>query len=116
MNTTDKSKQSEGFKALSLDTEYYQALLDDPELSEDQKRIFIETLWSIIVQCVDWGYGIHPVQQTQAGQLSKSPILAGLFADCAAENDQGGARKTRPNTKPNNQTQSEETALEGADL
>ena len=116
MNTTDKDEQNEGFKALTLDIDTYQALLDDPELSEDQKREFIETLWAIIVQCVDWGYGIHPVQQTEAEQPSQHPILAGLFADCATENDQDGARKTPPNNEPQNTPQSEETALEGADL
>ncbi len=62
MNTTDKDKQSEGFKALTLDIDTYQALLDDPELSEDQQREFLETIWSIVVQFVDMGFGIETTQ------------------------------------------------------
>lgn len=79
MNTTDKDKQNKGFKALTLDMDTYQALLDDPALSEDQKHEFLETLWTVIVQLVDWGYGIHPVQQTQQTSKSRialSPIVA----------------------------------------
>ncbi len=32
-------------------------------IPDDQKRELIETLWSIVVAFVDFGFGIHPVQQ-----------------------------------------------------
>ena len=50
-------------RRLEIDVEKYQALLDDPSLTEDQKRQLIEALWSIIVAFVDLGFGVHPMQQ-----------------------------------------------------
>ncbi|MCY0149335.1 hypothetical protein OEG84_16870 [Hoeflea sp. G2-23] len=48
--------------ALSIDWEFYGTYLDESDLSDDQKREFIETLWSIAVSFVDLGFGIAPVQ------------------------------------------------------
>ncbi len=50
-------------RMLEIDVEKYQAFLDDPSLTEDQKRQLIEALWSIIVAFVDLGFGVHPMQQ-----------------------------------------------------
>ncbi len=50
-------------KALSLDYELYETYLENADLTEEQKREFIETLWSIVVSFVDLGFGIHPLQQ-----------------------------------------------------
>jgi len=46
-----------------VDVERYQHLLDDPALSEEQKQQIIEALWSIIVNFVELGFGVHPVQE-----------------------------------------------------
>ena len=89
MNTTDKDKQSEGFKALTLDIDTYQALLDDPELSDDQKREFLETIWSIVVQFVDMGFGVEATQLAlnaneaprDPNPVETSPVLGRLFDD-----------------------------------
>lgn len=54
-------------RVLTLDVARYEAMLDDPGLSEEQRREFLETLWSIIVSFVDLGYGIHPLQQSASG-------------------------------------------------
>ncbi|MEM9211734.1 MAG: hypothetical protein AAGA63_09615 [Pseudomonadota bacterium] len=97
---TTKDNQTEGYKSLTLDIDYYQSLLDDPEVSEDQKREYLETIWPIVVQFIDWGYGIHPVQQTDAAQTSMTQSLTRLIEDVA---------QTHFDKK-------KETALEGADL
>ncbi|MEM6381319.1 MAG: hypothetical protein AAF739_01485 [Pseudomonadota bacterium] len=80
--------QNTAFKTLTLDVDRYQALLDYPELTEDQRTQFLVTLWSIMVQLVDWGYGIHPVQQvpgSDAGDLAGSEaLIASLFEDVAS--------------------------------
>ena len=47
---------------LSIDWELYGSYLDQSDLSDDQKREFIESLWSIVVSFVDLGFGIAPVQ------------------------------------------------------
>jgi len=49
--------------ALTIDYDLYARYLEDSDLSDDQKREFIETLWSVIVSFVDLGFGIHPLQQ-----------------------------------------------------
>ena len=48
---------------LTVDVEKYQAMLDDSELTEEQKRQVLEDLWSIIVSFVELGFQMHPVQE-----------------------------------------------------
>lgn len=55
-------------RVLTLDFARYEAMLDDPDLSEEQRLEFLETLWSIIVSFVDLGYGVHPMQQYNWGK------------------------------------------------
>lgn len=50
---------------LSVDVEYYQRFLDDPDLSDAQKKELIETLWGIVCEFVMIGFHVHPVQQAQ---------------------------------------------------
>ncbi|MEM9963402.1 MAG: hypothetical protein AAF882_20530 [Pseudomonadota bacterium] len=57
-------------RILEVDVERYQHLLDDPALTDAQKREIIEALWSIIVSFVDLGFGVHPAQQA-CGQLGE---------------------------------------------
>ncbi|NVK20603.1 MAG: hypothetical protein HWE30_18075 [Methylocystaceae bacterium] len=62
----------DGKKTLSIDVERYQNMLDEPGLTEDQKRQAIEALWSIIIAFVELGYGVHPAQEV-CGKHQKSP-------------------------------------------
>ncbi len=48
----------------------YQALLDEPGLSEEQKEEFLRALWSIVVTFVELGFGVHPLQEV-CGQDSE---------------------------------------------
>lgn len=52
-----------GYPALEIDYALYESYLEGSEWTDAQKREFIETLWSIVVQFVDFGIGLHPVQQ-----------------------------------------------------
>lgn len=88
------NEHEKGFKTLTLDIDYYQPLLDDPGVSEDQKREFIETLWTIVVQFVDMGFGIHPIQQTDAGLTQPPQSLRQLINDCAATHTPEKKEKT----------------------
>ncbi|MEM6889963.1 MAG: hypothetical protein AAF636_17765 [Pseudomonadota bacterium] len=65
-------------KVLKVDVERYQHLLDDPALSEEQKNQIIEALWSIIVNFVELGFGVHPVQEA-CGQGSCEDGEAGAL-------------------------------------
>lgn len=50
---------------IEVDYERYEHLLDDPNLTEDQKRELLQTLWSVVVEFVSLGFGVHPLQQAQ---------------------------------------------------
>jgi hypothetical protein len=49
--------------SLIVDWEAYLPYLEDQAIHEDQKRELIETLLSIVIACVDLGFGLHPAQQ-----------------------------------------------------
>ena len=71
--TSEKSQLQMG---LSIDFELYEQLLEDSDLSEEQKREYIETLWSIVVSFVDLGFNIHPVQQVCEQNAEISDFIA----------------------------------------
>lgn len=60
--------------ALSIDWARYEKMLEGSDLSEVQKREFLQALWNIIVAFVDLGFGIHPLQQV-CEQNGKSPLI-----------------------------------------
>ncbi len=69
---------------LTIDCERYDQYLDDSDLTDAEKRQFLETLWSIIVSFVDLGFGVHPVQQACANSCEQSAeIRAFITAECA---------------------------------
>lgn len=69
---TERPNEPSGQNALSekpavtIDWRLYAEHLDDSDLTDDQKREFIETLWSIVLGFIDLGYNIHPLQQVDA--------------------------------------------------
>jgi RNAse (barnase) inhibitor barstar len=61
---TDNAPFGEKTKpVLSIDYDLYDQYLQDAELSDEERREFLDALWSIIVQFVDLGFGVHPLQQ-----------------------------------------------------
>lgn len=48
-----------------IDYEKYERLLEGADITEEDRREFIETMWSIICEFVALGFGVHPVQQAQ---------------------------------------------------
>ncbi len=59
------SKNHNQAASVEIDFNRYQEILDDPDLSAADKRQIIEALWQIIVQFVDLGIGIHPLQHAE---------------------------------------------------
>lgn len=49
--------------SIEVDYARYESFLKESDLSDEQKREFINALWSIIVGFVDLGFGVHPAQQ-----------------------------------------------------
>lgn len=63
---------------LTIDWERYGTYLDESDLSDADKRAFLETLLSIVVSAVDLGFGIHPVQQA-VGNICEQQAEIGKF-------------------------------------
>lgn len=49
--------------SLSIDWDLYGSMLEDSDLSDEQQRELIESLWSIVLTFVDLGFGVHALQQ-----------------------------------------------------
>lgn len=71
---------------LTVDVDKYQAMLDDSELTEEQKRRVLEDLWSIIVSFVELGFQVHPVQEV-CGKDSLADVEAAKPALDAVSSD-----------------------------
>ena len=59
---------------ITFDYELYAHHLANSDLTEEQKREFLRSLWNLIVGYMSLGFEIHPVQQAEkaCGKLSKS--------------------------------------------
>jgi len=97
--------------ALEIDWDLYESWLADTGLTDEEKRQFLEALWSLIVMFVDMGFGLHAAQQ-DCGQdrddgvpelawpapdmvsLSEEPISS--TAEQAASPDGAKVRAGRP--------------------
>lgn len=64
-NTPQKTDQDIITPSLTIDWDLYLSHLEDSDMSDDQKRDFIQTLWNIVVSFVDLGFDIHPLQQAR---------------------------------------------------
>ena len=56
-------KQASGLPSVHIDWQRYEAFLQDGDMSEEDKRAFIETLWNIMLTFVDLGFGLDPTSQ-----------------------------------------------------
>ncbi len=59
--------------SVGIDVDYYQSVIDDPEVCEDRKRDLIELIGTIVLNFIDIGFGVHPVQlaMRQSGKLAQ---------------------------------------------
>ena len=48
---------------LTVDVEKYQGYLDDTNMTDAQKEEFLQGLWHVIVNFVELGFGVHPLQE-----------------------------------------------------
>ena len=80
----EKEIDNTNFRTLTIDVDKYQELLDDVDIPDEQKLELIETLWNIVVQFIDLGFGIHPVQRSSASARDESQIaLSNLIKEFA---------------------------------
>ena len=80
MGPTETDK-GEHWKPLTLDVAFYETMLNHPDVSEEQRQEFIETIWNIVVQFVDLGIGIHPLFQTDTCEKDESVLALRSLVD-----------------------------------
>lgn len=66
----------ESHLTIQFDAREFAHFLAESDLTEDEKLEYIRTIWNIVMQFVDLGFGIHPVQQA-CGQISEAAALCG---------------------------------------
>lgn len=70
-NTTDQQ-----FKTLVFDVDHYQPFLDYETIPDELKREFLETLWAMMVQFVDLGFGVEGTQRVLQTRDRSPPTTA----------------------------------------
>lgn len=74
--------------ALTLDVSLYEKYLEDTNLTDEQKKEFLETLWSLVVSFVDLGFDIHPIQQACGEKANGGEFPAQDIADLIKSENQ----------------------------
>ena len=69
----DNCVNNEKSPNLSIDWQLYADALDQSDLTDNEKREFIETLWYIVVSFVDLGFGIDSVSHVIDSQSRSEP-------------------------------------------
>ena len=69
-NTFAQSDAPPVLGAPPLDPERYMPLIADMDLSEEDARTFLETIWNILISFADMGFGLDPVERA-CGQNAK---------------------------------------------
>lgn len=72
----ETSPDDSGKPKITLDIQAYEHFLEDADLSDDQRREFLEALWSIICSFVELGFGVHPAQQAMAPEKKPADIAS----------------------------------------
>jgi len=59
---------------VNVDFAAYLPYLENEDISEEEKRAFLQALWGIITDFVALGFGVHPVQHIEdaCGQVENS--------------------------------------------
>lgn len=67
--------------AIQFDAQEFAHFLDESDLTHNQKLEYIQTIWGIVLQFIDMGFGIHPLQtalgQQACGQFEDAALLCG---------------------------------------
>ncbi|MGD1923194.1 MAG: hypothetical protein ACFB03_03255 [Paracoccaceae bacterium] len=72
----NKTKGGKPYKALVLDVDYYDAMLDRPEMTPAQRKKYLEDWWAIMVGFIDLGWAVEAAQ-TSCGQDFKDAAASG---------------------------------------
>ena len=76
---------------ITVDVQKYQGYLDGSGLSQAHKEEVLQAMWSIIVACVELGFGVHPAQEV----CGKATLLGSETSNGAVD----GVSSTQPESE-----------------
>lgn len=86
---------SDGHAALHFNAAEYLAFLAEADATEEQKIAFLEAVWHIVVNFVDMGFRIHPLQQAIAEKdVLESDSISMLKSDNSENADETDGERT----------------------
>lgn len=101
MNDVNSDKAAQGAgdgvtpsPRLEIDYDLYAEMLKDSDMTDAQKREFLGALWQVIINFVDLGFGVHPLQSVHKGDEKVSKELEDAIADMVSS-----SQSTQPTFK-----------------
>lgn len=86
--------------ALVFDCEKYRRFVEHYDLSDAQKQELLDTLWNMMVQIVDMGFGFHPIAKIMDELLKIEASDSGCVLSSKHQEQQqqvqAGSRAARP--------------------
>ncbi|MEM0922126.1 MAG: hypothetical protein AAGI13_03725 [Pseudomonadota bacterium] len=93
-------------RILHVDVERFQHHLDGTDLSEAEKAEYLHIIWSILLEFMDLGYGVHPPQQSCGQEPGVETQSSAATSDLLPLGDQ---QQPNPNKTGDNPAESEES-------
>jgi hypothetical protein len=75
-------RQLHGNLALQFDAQEFAHFLDESDLTQDQKLEYIQTVWSIVLQFIDLGWGVNSIPVALPEYAEISSDAPGDALDC----------------------------------
>ncbi|MGD1922809.1 MAG: hypothetical protein ACFB03_01280 [Paracoccaceae bacterium] len=75
-------------RILRVDVEKFQHRLDNCELSDAEKAEYLQIIWSIVLEFIDLGYGVHPVQHFCGKDQGDAVAAASNFQNLVGSKNQ----------------------------
>jgi len=79
--------------ALRFDVARYEKMLNECDITEEQRQDYLETLWTVIIGFVDLGFDIHPLQQATTEACGQDLDLSTFMASNVIASKKGISQK-----------------------
>lgn len=106
---TSGTNNEKAWPTLTIDYALYDKYLEGANLSDEEKREFLDTLWNVIVAFVDMGFGVHPVQQICEQALDLSDQRFGGMLESKVDSRSKESKESKEFSTAANNTQPDNT-------